>query len=111
MPTAGIGALGQTYRQGFGNTTGWEGGSDALTFTLATDPTRQNYLTIRVWLSGIPGGQMQMLNAPITFTQIKNSGGEPQLPSRNFYYTIPIPIAWTSGGAFDATHNLVCSLS
>jgi regulation of enolase protein 1 (concanavalin A-like superfamily) len=97
MPIAGVGALSQTYREPCGNSSGSEGGSDALTFTLATDPTRQNYLTIRVWGSDIPGGEMYLLNAPSTYTAIENSGGNPQFPNRFLYYTIPIPVAWTTG--------------
>src|SRR5438132_566902 len=39
MPVTGTGALSQTYREPVGNGTTSTGGSVALTFTLATDPT------------------------------------------------------------------------
>ena len=66
---------------------------------MAVDPVRQNYLTIRVWGSDTPGGAMYLVNASYSATNspIDENGDPPSFPNRFYYYTVPIPIAWTQG--------------
>lgn len=81
----------------------WEGGT--LSFTLAVDPSRQNYATIRLWGSDATQDQL------VLFCEGKQVGyrhlgdvdildignGEAPFPGRFFYNTTPLPLQMTRG--------------
>ena len=107
----GTGALGLTYREIAPSSTAADVGNAAdnevLTFTMACDPTLQNYLTIQVWGSdttpnviylytptqGYVINNYYATNTPeIDFQKV-----DPILPGRFVYETIPIPLSMTTG--------------
>ena len=107
---AGTAAQGLTYREPVGSGVNDPYSSQGLTFTLTVDPNRQNYLTIKLWGSDVPNGQMYLLNAPTWYPAIDFTQGQPAYPNRFFYYTIPIPLSMTTGKtAAQLTLNSVSS--
>jgi hypothetical protein len=98
MPILGAGgAMGLTYREPIGSGVNDPYSSQGLTFTMSVDPSRQNYVTVKVWGGDAPTTQMYLLNAPSTYPFMINDSTPPVFPGRFEYYTFPIPITWTSG--------------
>jgi len=97
-PLLGVGALGQTYRAP--NPVDGESpktGNDHLTFTIKVDPTRQNYLTVRLWGGDRQTAGLFLQGTPRNYGAMdwNGTGGPPSFPNRFYYTTIPIPIAGT----------------
>ena len=92
MPIMGAGTVGASQGQTYRDPTG----SQVLTFTLAVDPNRQNYLSIRLWGNDVPGTVMN-LQGVSSYENIEDSGGQVQYPNRFLYHTLPIPTSMTSG--------------
>ncbi|HYO10252.1 MAG TPA: hypothetical protein VER17_14890 [Tepidisphaeraceae bacterium] len=88
----GVGSVGVssglTYRNPSGN--------PDLTFNVAVDPVRQNYLSVRVWGNDVPNDPMDM-TVGTTVEVLEENGGNVQFPNRFIYYTAAIPIAQTIG--------------
>jgi hypothetical protein len=109
MPSTGVGALSQTYREPFGLGDSNTDGPQQLVFTMAVDPTRQNYLTIKLWGSDVDGGSIYLAGSPVgqdtpvsvqnfpNGSLVDNQGGPPAFPGRFFYYTVPIQESLTLG--------------
>jgi Bacterial Ig-like domain (group 3)/Abnormal spindle-like microcephaly-assoc'd, ASPM-SPD-2-Hydin len=107
----GTGALGLTYREIAPSSNSSDVGIDAdnevLTFTMACNPTLQNYVTIQVWgsdtitdyiylytpIQGYVSGNYGGSNQP----EIDSQDADPILPGRWVYETLPIPLSMTSG--------------
>jgi hypothetical protein len=89
LPSSGTGAGGFTYRLTRGSTDP----SAHLVFTLACDPTRQNYLSIKSWGNDTPAEIYFQNNGE----RIERAGGLPIFPDRFYYFTQPIPIDQTRG--------------
>ena len=95
-PPSGTGAFGQPYRQPYG------GGSPLtsqaeLVFTLKCSPTRQTYLTVKLWGDDTQGEWLFLKGAEGPYGAIDSNGGPPPFPGRFHYETVPIPVAWTQG--------------
>ncbi len=109
MPSTGVGALAQTYREPFGLGDNNTDGPQQLVFTMAVDPTRQNYLTIKLWGSDVDAGSIYLAGTPVgqdtpvtvqnfpNGSLVDNQGGPPAFPGRFFYYTVPIQESLTVG--------------
>ena len=110
QPT-GTGALGLTYREIAASTTASQSGIDAdnrvLTFTMACNPTLQNYLTIQVWGSDTINDFIYLYNSTQGYVsgnyygtnnpEMDNQGGYPVIPGRWLYETESIPLSMTQG--------------
>jgi len=111
QPT-GTGALGLTYRKIAPSSTpsdvGIEADNEMLTFTMACNPTLQNYLTIQVWGSDTILDFIYLYNATQGYVSNNYYGTnnpeidfqtttDPILPGRFVYETVPIPLSMTSG--------------
>lgn len=92
---AGTGQYGQTYREPVGSGNDSPTGSQVLIFSMACDPNLQNYLTIKLW--GSDSNSQMYLYGASGYPPIDVSGGPPAYPGRFFYYTNPLPLAWTQG--------------
>jgi hypothetical protein len=93
MPLQGAGQYGFTYRAPVGNGTSVAAGSQALIFTMACDPNRQNYLSVKLWGGDTPCNMVLNNNS----WGMEGAGGPPVYPNRFYYYTVPIPISQTQG--------------
>ncbi|HEX3359168.1 MAG TPA: hypothetical protein VHS31_19470 [Tepidisphaeraceae bacterium] len=100
IPITGVGTVGASVGQTYRDPTG----SQIMTFMMAVDPNRQNYLTIRLWGNDIPttnmdlAGELQFGGAdPTSIDEAGEAGGNVQFANRFEYNTIPIPISMTSG--------------
>ena len=98
------GGLGESARRLLAPpTTNWEGGR--VSFTLAVDPSQQNYATVKLW------GSNTTKNILLLFCEGKQigyrhlgdidvldiGGEEAAFPRRFFYTTVPLPSAMTRG--------------
>jgi hypothetical protein len=107
--TAGV-STGMTYREPVGSGVNDPYSSQGLTFTLAVDSAKQNYLTIKLWGGEVPNGQMYLLNTQSWAPAIEITGGVPAYPNRFYYYTVPIPLSMTQGkNVAQLTINFVSS--
>jgi hypothetical protein len=111
LPPSGTGAIGLTYREIAGPVSGTSTGAnnEVLTFTMAVDPFKQNYLTIRLWGSDTTPGVIYLYDpakgysidnydeSSVTWLDWQVSGGQPAFPGRFYYDTTPIPLSWTQG--------------
>lgn len=87
--TSGTGSLGQTYRLPVP--------SSQLIFTMACDPNRQNYVTIKVWGNDTPCGlYLNDITGPI-FPSLELPGGPVIFPNRFYYHTQALPMISTQG--------------
>jgi hypothetical protein len=81
----------------------WAGGT--LKFTLAVDPTNQNYATAKFWGSDATHGMLLFFcgGKQIGYRHLgdidylDNCVGEPAFPGRFFYTTTPLPVELTRG--------------
>ena len=98
------GGLGQTARRLLPqNTTSWFGGSVA--FTLAVDPVRQNYFTVRLWGSDVTQERLllfcegkQVGYRHLGDIDLLDTGTDQPGDNGRFYYTTsPLPLAMTQG--------------
>jgi len=110
---SGTGALGRTYREIAPSANPANAGIDAdneyLTFTMACNPTLQNYLTIQIWGSDTIVDEIYLYNSTQGFVvgnyfgtnmpEIDNqdSNSDPLLAGRWVYETVTIPLSMTSG--------------
>lgn len=107
----GTGALGLTYREiapsSVAANVGNAADNEVLTFTMACDPTLQNYLTIQVWGSDTIPDVIYLYTASQGYLvsnyyatnepEIDFQKADPILPGRFVYETVPIPLSMTSG--------------
>ncbi len=96
VPTAGIGAYGQTYREPIGTGVNNLTSSQAITVTMRVDPNLQNYFTIKIWGNDVNACSLYFWN-DLTLPAMVNQGGPPQAPNRFLFYTFPIPLSQTQG--------------
>jgi len=107
----GVGALGLTYREiapssvtaNIGNAAD----NEVLTFTMACNPSLQNYLTIQIWGADTTFDVIYLYNATQGYElsnyystnepEIDFQESDPILPGRFVYETIPIPLSMTTG--------------
>ncbi len=103
--------MGLTWREIAGPSSGTSTGAnnEVLTFSMAVDPFRQNYLTIRLWGSDTTPGVIYLYDptkgynvdsydeTAVTWLDWQVSGGQPAFPGRFYYDTTPIPLSWTQG--------------
>jgi hypothetical protein len=80
-----------------------------LTFTMAVDPFKQNYLTIKLWGSDTTPGVIYLYvpsegynvdnydEGQVPWLDWQVAGGQAAFPGRFFYETTPVPLAWTQG--------------
>ena len=96
LPPSGVGALGQTYRAPYGS-----GDKPApnqmLRFTLAVDPAKQTYVTVRLWGGDQQSAGLWLQGTPREWGDLDWNGGPPPFPNRFYYDTLPIPLAVTQG--------------
>lgn len=81
----------------------WEGGR--LAFTLAVDPEKQNFATIRLWGSDVTANDLILFcdGRQVGYRHLGDidlldiGGGAAAFPGRYFYTTTPLPLAMTRG--------------
>ncbi|MBC7782921.1 MAG: hypothetical protein H7144_03700, partial [Burkholderiales bacterium] len=93
LPPRGVGSVGASSGLTYRNPSG----DPDLTFTVAVDPARQNYLTVRVWGNDVPNDAMDLVGSSGAAETLEENGGNAQFPNRFIYYTAAIPISLTSG--------------
>lgn len=104
LPPGGVGTLGQTFRQVSGPVAAG-GQNRRFTFTLACDPARQNYATVKLWGNDRQRGILHLLLAPDgkmsddNMVDINNQGEgqRPAFAGRFYYVTLPILLTATQG--------------
>ncbi len=108
--TNGTGMFGQTTRVIAPSPTapGTPAGNAVLTFTMACDPTLQNYLTVKLWGGDTTPGVIYLYDATRGYALTNYEGQSvpelddqdsttPMSPGRFVYVTMPIPLASTQG--------------
>ena len=108
----GTGAFGLTYREiapsSNSSNAGNAADNEVLTFTMACDPTLQNYVTIQVWGSDTTPDFIYLYTATQGYLLGNYYGSnqpefdyqsttDPLLAGRFVYETLPIPLSMTSG--------------
>ena len=102
----GIGALGQSYRRLLPqDPADWQGGR--TTFTMAVDPSKLNYFTIRLWGGETNVSRLVLFVADkqvgylhigdVDLLDFGNEDNELPLNGRFYYETSPLPLAMTRG--------------
>jgi hypothetical protein len=84
-------------------TSNWEGGR--MSFELAVDPEKQNYVTARFWGSDAPRDMLILFcdGKQLGYRHLGDiealdvGGGSPAFPGRFFYNTSPLPLGLTHG--------------
>ena len=105
----GNGAFSQTYRQPklikYGD---MPAAADKLTFTVAVDPAKQNYLTVKLFGSDSYFGQLRIADLPTDNNRpsyvadqvdnsMSNGAGNPPFYGRFHYSTVSLPLSMTTG--------------
>jgi autotransporter-associated beta strand protein len=92
--------MGQTYRaplqQGGSNGPTTSGGQE-LVFTMAVDPNKQNYITIRMWGGDDNPTYTVLVGANAKDQGLDSSSAPPAFPNRFYYSTQDIPLSMTGG--------------
>jgi autotransporter-associated beta strand protein len=103
LPTAGTGAMGQSYRAPLkaasypATFSGVSQGGQGLLFTMAVDPNKQNYLTIRLWGGDNSTAYTYFLGYTSADNGLDLSSSPAAFPNRFYYSTEAIPLAMTQG--------------
>jgi regulation of enolase protein 1 (concanavalin A-like superfamily) len=90
MPLLGNGTVGASQSQTYREPTG----TQELVFTMAVDPNRQNYFTVRLWGNDAPGTNIYLSG---NSEPLEEGMGNIEYPNRFLYLTINIPISMTTG--------------
>jgi fibronectin type 3 domain-containing protein len=97
LPYAGIGALGQSFRQPLSNGVPGVASNGILSFTMTVDPVKQNYLTVRLWGSDNNGASITLQQAVYNLAPLDMGAVPPPFPNRFYYGTTPIALSYTQG--------------
>ena len=92
LPYAGIGALGQSFRQPLSNGVPGVASNGILSFTMTVDPVKQNYLTIRMWGSDNNGVWTLLAQAVPNLSPLDMGASPSPFPNRFYYSTTPIAL-------------------
>jgi len=93
MPMLGTGTVGASSGQTYRDPTA----ANVMLFTLAVDPTRQDYFTVKFWGNDATQNVTLSDATDTAITVVENAGWPVVYPNRFYYYTYAIPINLTQG--------------